>query len=71
MKEGNNQNLWNFELGSQESMNVPMWIIVGFQKRSRQDSQNLNNCSFCRLPVASAQCIIGTGKYPDAGMLIN
>ena len=25
-KEVNNQNLWNFELGSQENMNVPIWI---------------------------------------------
>ena len=38
MKEVNNQNLWNFELGSQESMNVPIWIIIGFQQHDRQDS---------------------------------
>ena len=46
MKEVNNQNLWNFELGSHENMNVPIWIIVGFQQRDRQDSQNLNNDTF-------------------------
>ena len=71
MKEVNNQNLWNFELGSQESMNVPIWIIIGFQRQGRQESQNLNNDTFCRLPVVSAQCIIGTEKYPDAGILLN
>ena len=71
MKEVNNQNLWNFELGSHENMNVPIWIIIGFQQRDRQDSQNLNNDNFCRLPVVSAQCIIGTEKYPDAGILLN
>ena len=71
MKEVNNQNLWNFELGSHENMNVPIWIIVGFQQRDRQDSQNLNNDTFCRLPVVSTQCIIGTEKYPDAGILLN
>ena len=27
MQEVNYQILWNFELGSQESMNVPIWII--------------------------------------------
>ena len=27
MKEVNNQNVWNFELGSQENMNVPIWIF--------------------------------------------
>ena len=58
LKEVNNQNLWNFELGSHENMNVPIWIIIGFQQRDRQDSQNLNNDTFCRLPVVSAQCII-------------
>ena len=71
MKQVNNQNVWNFELGSQENMNVPVWIIIGFQQQDRQDSQNLNNDTFCRLPVVSAQCIIGTEKYPDAGILLN
>ena len=71
MKEMNNQNLWNFELGSQENMNVPIWIIIGFQQQDRQDSQNLNNDTFCRLPVVSAQCVIGTEKYRDAGILLN
>ena len=30
----------------------------------------MNNDKFCRLPVTSAQCIIGTGKNPDAGILL-
>ena len=71
MKEVNNKNLWNFELGSQEKMNVPIWIIIGFQQQDRQDSQNLNNDVFCRLPVVSAQCVIGTEKYPDVAILLN
>ena len=71
MKQVNNQNIWNFELGSQENMNVPIWIIIGFQQQDRQDSQNLNNDTFCRLPIVSAQCIIGSDKYPDAGILLN
>ena len=70
MKEVNIQNLWNFELGSQENMNVPIWMIIGFQQQDRQDSQNLNNDTFCRLPVVSAQCVIGTEKCPDAGILL-
>ena len=71
MKEVNKQNLWIFELGRQESMNVPICIIIGFQQRDRQDSQNLNNDTFCRLLVVSAQRIIGTERYPDAGILLN
>ena len=31
----------------------------------------MNNDTFCRLPVVSAQCIIGTEKYTDAGILLN
>ena len=54
MKQVNNQNLWNFELGSQENMNVPIWIIIGFQQQDRQDFRNLNSDTFCRLPVISA-----------------
>ena len=38
MKEVNNQSLWNVELGSHENMNVPIWIVIGFQQRDRQDS---------------------------------
>ena len=71
MKKVNNQNLRKFELGSQENMNVPIWIIIGFQQQDRQDSQNLNNDTFCRLPVVSAQCSIGTEKYPDSAIILN
>ena len=71
MKQINNQNLWNFELGSQENMNVPIWIIIEFQQQDRQDSQNLNNDTSCRLPVTSCQCVIGTENYPDGGILLN
>ena len=52
-------------------MNVPIWIIIGLQQQDRQNSQNLNSDTFCRLPVVSAQCVIGTEKYPDAGILSN
>ena len=70
VKGVNNQNLSSFELGCQESLNVSVWIIVGFQ-RSYRHSQNLNNDTFCRLPVTSAQCVIGKEKYPDAGIFFN
>ena len=31
----------------------------------------MNKDTFCRLPVVSVQCVIGTGNYPDAGILLN
>ena len=71
LEQVNNQKLWDFEIGSRESMNVPIWINIGFQQRDRQHSQNLRNDSFCRLPVTSAQCIIGPENYPNASMLLN
>ena len=71
MKEVNTQNLWNFELGTQEGINVPIWIFVAFQQNDRQNDQNLNNDTFYRPPVTSAQCFIGTEKYPDSSILLN
>ena len=71
MKEVNTQNLWSFELGTQEGVNVPIYVIVGFQQQDRQNSQNENNDSFYRPPVISAQCIIGTERYPDNAILLN
>ena len=66
MKEVKTQILWTFEIGFQEGNNVPLWIIVGFRKRERQDSQKLNIDTLYRPPLTSAQCILGTGKYPDS-----
>ena len=71
MKEVNTQNLWNFELGTQEGINVPIWISIGFQQQDRQSLRNENNDTFYRPYVTSAQCIIGTEKYPDSGFLLN
>ena len=70
MKAVNTQNLWTFELRTQEGINVPIWIFVGLQQRDRQDSQNLNNDTFYRPPVTSAQCILGTENYPDSAILL-
>ena len=60
-----------FELGTEEGINVPLWIVVGFQQRDRQESQNLNKDTFYRPPVTSAQGIIETKKYPESGILLN
>ena len=71
LKEVNTQNHWIFELGTQEGINVPIWIFVAFQQIDRQNDQGLNNDTFYRPPVSSAQCIIGTEKYPDSGIVLN
>ena len=71
MKEVNTQNFWTFELGTQEGINIPTWVFVAFQQNDRQHDQNLNNDTFVRLPVISAQVIIGTERYTDSGILLN
>ena len=37
-------------------------MIVGFQQKEREDSENLNNDTVYRPLVTSAQCFIGTEK---------
>ena len=71
LKEVNTQNLWTFELGTQEGINVPIWIFVAFQQNDRQNDQDLNNDTFYRPLVTSTQCIIGTEKYPDSSILLD
>ena len=71
MKEVNTQNFWTFELGTQEGNNIPTWVFVAFQQNDRQHDQSLNNDTFVRLPVVSAQVVIGTERYPDSGILLN
>ena len=71
MKEVNTQNCWTFELGTQEGINIPTWVFVAFQQNDRQHDQNLNNDTFIRLPVISAQVVIGTERYPDTAILLN
>ena len=71
MKEVNTQNIWTFELGTQEGVNIPTWVFVAFQQNDRQHDQNLSNDVFVRLPVISTQVIIGTERYPDSSILLN
>ena len=71
MQEVNTQKLWTLELGTQEGIIKPIWIIVGFQQRKRQDSQIFNNDTFYRPPMTSAHCIIGAEKNPDSAILLN
>ena len=71
MKEVNTQNLWSFELGTQEGVNGPIWETVGFQQRERPSSQNLAFDAFCKPSVTNAQCIIGTEKRSDTAIFLN
>ena len=71
MKEVNTEIFWTSELGTQEGINIPIWVFVVFQQNDRQHDQKLNNDTFVRLPVISAKVVIGTERYPDSGILLN
>ena len=71
LKEVNTQNFWTIELGTQEGINVPIWIFVVSQQSDRQHDQNFNNDTFVRLPVISAQVVNGRERYPNTGILLN
>ena len=45
-----------------------LWLS---NKNDRQHDQNSNNDTFVRLPVISAQVVIGTERYPDSATLLN
>ena len=62
MKELNTQNIWSFELGTQEGINIPIWLYIVLQQSDWQHDQNLYNHTFVGLQVISAQVVIGTGK---------
>ena len=71
MQKVKNQKVWHFQIGTQEGVNIPIFIIIGFQQQDRGNSQKFNSDTFCRLPVTSAQCNIGTETYPDSAILLN
>ena len=71
IKEEKKQNLRNFELRTQEGISVPLWLIVGFQQRDRQNLEILNIDTFYIPPVTIAHCIMGTEKHPDSAILLD
>ena len=71
MQEVKNQKLWQFQIGVEEGINIPILILIGFQQQDRENSQNLIKDTSGRLPVTSAQCIIGTEIKPDSAILLN
>ena len=58
-------------MGSKETMNFPTNNFLRFQLRDMKDLKNLNYKSFCKLFVNSAQCVFGTKKHLDSGILLN
>ena len=71
MKDVTTGNKWTFELGIGDGIDIPVYIIVGFMQRHQFNQQHQNNDTFFRPSVVNAQCIIGSEKFPDAGITYN
>ena len=71
MKEMKTQSVWNFELGTNQDLETPIWIFVIFKQSDKEHDQNLNNDTICRMPVTSTKCIIGTERYLDFAISLN
>ena len=71
LKDVTTENIWTFELGVGECVDVPRYVIVGFMQRDQCIQQHQNNDTFYRPCVVIAQCIIGSKKFPNAGKNCN
>ena len=71
MKKVNTRKFCNFELGTQEGINIFYMDYCRFSTKRETDLEILNNDSCYRPPVTPAQCIIATESYPHAGKLLN
>ena len=41
MQEVKNQKIWQFQIGVEEGINIPIFITIGFQQQDRENSPNL------------------------------
>ena len=67
-----NDGLFTFEVGIENSKNIPSWIIIGFMADEKFDSQlHDNNNIFDWLPISQAVCRIGSERYPGNYINLN
>ena len=73
MKEVKTQNLKTFEIGTQEGLNVSVWILMGFQQSERPDSKLLNNGWFVlwTSSINGSMHYWNRTKHPDSGIILN
>ena len=67
----NTQSVWNFELGTEEGTNNPIWILVGFQQMDGQNSRNLKNHTIYIPPVTGTHVVIDKRRYLDNSLFLN
>ena len=68
MKDVTTENIWTFELGVGDGIDILIYVIVGFMQRGQFNQQHRNNDTFYRPGVVNAQRINGSEKFPAAGI---
>ena len=71
MKVVTTEKFWTCELGVGDGIDVPIYVIVGFKQKDQFNQQHQYVDVSNRLSVVIAQCIIGSQKFPDAGINCN
>lgn len=70
-KAVNTNNNWTFEIGVEAGIEIPIYVIVSFQTRTRYSDQEQDNGLFDRPNILSASCSIGSERYPEDRMNID
>ena len=71
MKDVTTENIWTFELGVGDGIDMLIHVMVAFMQGDQFNQLHQNNNTFYRPSVVNAQCIIGSEKFPDAGINCN
>ena len=71
MEDVTTENNWILELGVGDGIDIPIYVIVGYMQRDQFNEQHQVFDIFHRPSVVNAQCIIGSEKFPDAGINCN
>ena len=59
-------NRWSMVIGSLSGTEIPIYVIVGFQKQVTEGrNQKQNNAIFDTPDIIDASCKIGTARYPN------
>ena len=68
MKGVTTENNRSFEHSVGDSIDVPIYVIVGFMQNDQFNQQHQNSDKFYRPSVINAQCNISSEKVPEAGI---
>ena len=63
---------FQFVLGVESSIEIPIYIIIGFQSAERSGPNQLqNNAIFDNLDIVQTSCKIGSVRYPDTPFILD